>query len=115
MKGSKLKMYKRFEFRMFWVYFDSVEPKVLHVLCHCYAAINIIIKIFKVIITFSYIGELARRVFRKKWGKVRKAVSFLYAVFVRERFLSYMLFLSGNPLVLKKSRKEIVRTEDNLV
>ncbi len=54
MKGSKLKRYKRFELRMFWVLFDSVEPKVLHVLCHCYAAINIFIKIFKVIITFSY-------------------------------------------------------------
>lgn len=56
MKGSKLKMYKRFELRMFWAHFDSVEPKVLHVLCHCYAAINIFIKIFKVLITFSYIG-----------------------------------------------------------
>ncbi len=54
MKGSKLKRYKRFELRMFWVHFDSVGPKVLHVLCHCYAAINIFIKIFKVFIIFSY-------------------------------------------------------------
>ncbi len=54
MKGSKLKMYKRFELRMFWVHSDSGEPKVLHVLCHCYAAINIFIKIFNVLITFSY-------------------------------------------------------------
>ncbi len=52
MKDSKLKIYKRFELRMFWVHFDSVEPKVLHVLCHCYAAINIFIKIFKVLIFF---------------------------------------------------------------
>ncbi len=44
---------KRFELRMSGVHFDSVEPKVLHVLCHCYAAINIFI--FNVLITFSYI------------------------------------------------------------
>ncbi len=37
----KLKMYKRLELRMFWVHFDSIEPKVQHELCHCYAAINI--------------------------------------------------------------------------
>ncbi len=54
MKGSKLKMYKRFELRMFWVHLDSVGPKVLHVLCHCYAAINIFIKIFDVFIIYSY-------------------------------------------------------------
>ncbi len=52
MKGSKLKRYKRFELRMFWVHFNSVGPKVPHVLCHCYAAINIFIKIFKVLIFF---------------------------------------------------------------
>ncbi len=106
MKGSKLKMYKRFEFRMFWVHSDSGEPKELHVLCHCYAAINIFIKIFNVLFTFSYIGEPPSEGFPKKWGKVRQAVSFLYAVFV-----SFV----REPPRLKKSRKEIVRTEDNLV
>ncbi len=39
---------------MFGVNSDSVVPKVLHVLCHCYAAINIFIKIFNVLFTFSY-------------------------------------------------------------
>ncbi len=47
-------MYKRLEIRMFWVHCDSVEHKVLHVLCHFYAAINIFIEIFDVLITFSY-------------------------------------------------------------
>ncbi len=46
-------LYKRFELRMFGVHFNSVGPKVRHVLCHCYAAINIF-KIFKVLIIFSY-------------------------------------------------------------
>ncbi len=54
MKGSKLKMYKSLALRMFWVHSNSVEPKVQHVLCHCYAAINIFIKIFNVLIIFSY-------------------------------------------------------------
>ncbi len=31
-----------------------LTPLNPHVLCHCYAAINIFIKIFKVLITFSY-------------------------------------------------------------
>ncbi len=55
MKSSILKMYKRLELRMFWVHSDSVEPKVLHVLCHfhCYAAINIFIEIFYILIHFS--------------------------------------------------------------
>ncbi len=39
---------------MFGVHSNSIEPKVQHVLCHCYAAINIFIKIFKVLITFSH-------------------------------------------------------------
>ncbi len=37
MKGSKLKMYKRLELRMFWVHSNSVEPKVqctLSLLCY---------------------------------------------------------------------------------
>ncbi len=91
MKGSKLKMYKRLELRMFWVHSNSVEPKVQHVLCH----------IFNVLNTFSYIGEPARRDFQRKCGKVRKAVSFFYVVFVRE------------PPHLKKSRNNL-RTEDNI-
>ncbi len=45
--------YKMFEFRMLGVHSNSVEPKVQHVLCHCYAAINIFIKIFNVLLTFS--------------------------------------------------------------
>ncbi len=44
--------YKMFEFRMLGIHSNSVEPKV-HILCHCYAAINIFIKIFNVLITFS--------------------------------------------------------------
>ncbi len=44
---------------MFEVHFYTVGPKVLHVLCHCYAAINIFIKIFKVIIIFSYNSPLS--------------------------------------------------------
>lgn len=47
---------KRFEIRMFWVHSDSIELKVLHVLCRCYAAINFFIKIFNVLtIFFPYI------------------------------------------------------------
>ncbi len=88
MKGSKLKMYKRLELRMFWVHSNSVEPKVQHVLCH----------IFNVLNTFSYIGEPARRDFQRKCGKVRKAV---FVVFVWE------------PPRLKKSRNNL-RTEDNI-
>ncbi len=40
---------------MFRVHLDSIEPKVLYVVLHCYGAIDIFIKIFYVIITFSYI------------------------------------------------------------
>ncbi len=85
-------LYKRFELRRFGVLFDSVEPKVLHVLCHCYAAINISIKIFKVLITFSYIGE---RGGLKKQGKVRKAVSF------------FLLVLSRNPSYKKIQKRNV--------
>ncbi len=53
MKRSKLKMYKSLELSMFWVHSDSIEPKVLHVLYHCYAAIYIFIEIC-VLSTFSY-------------------------------------------------------------
>ncbi len=80
-------LYKRFELRMFGVHFDSVGPKVLHVLCHCYAAINIFIKIFKVFIIFLTLASHPARGFEKKQGKVRKAVSF------------FLLVLSENPLV----------------
>ncbi len=45
--------YKMFEFRMLGVHSNSVEPKEQHVLYHCYAAINIFIKIFNVLLTFS--------------------------------------------------------------
>ncbi len=53
MKGSELNMYKRLELRMFWVHSNSVEPKVQHGLCHCYAALNIFIKIF-IIISYRF-------------------------------------------------------------
>ncbi len=58
MKGSNLKMYKRLELRLFWVHSNAVEPKVQHVLCHFYAAINILIKIFNILIIFSYTGKV---------------------------------------------------------
>ncbi|KAL0168466.1 hypothetical protein M9458_036688, partial [Cirrhinus mrigala] len=51
---------------MFWVHSDSVEPKLQHVLCHCYAAINIFIKIFYVLFTFSYTGEPPNEDFQKR-------------------------------------------------
>ncbi len=72
---------------MFGVHYNSVEPKVQHVFCHCYAAINIFIKIFNVLITFSYIGEPPIKGFpkkKKKAGKGKKAGSFFYVVFLRE-------------------------------
>ncbi len=46
--------------RMFWIHSNSDEPKVQHVLCHCYAAIifinifNIFIKIFNILIIFLH-------------------------------------------------------------
>ncbi len=52
MKGSKLKMYKSLELRMFWVHFNSVEPKVQHVYCSIVVTKYIFIKIFNVLIMF---------------------------------------------------------------
>ncbi len=49
--------YQMFEFRMLGVHSNSVEPNVQHVLCHCYAAINIFIKISNILIIFSYTNE----------------------------------------------------------
>ncbi len=98
MKGSKLKMYKRLELRMFWVHSNYVEPKVQHVLCHWYTSINIFIKIFNILIIFSYTGEPPSEGFpkNKKVGKGKKTVYFFYVVFVKE------------PPHLKKSRKYIL-------
>ncbi len=88
---------------MFWVHSDSVEPKVLHVLCHCYAAINIFIKIFKVIITFSYIGEPPSEGFPKKAGKGKTSGFFLICCFCQ-----------GTPSFKKNLEKNILRIEDGL-
>ncbi|XP_073681585.1 uncharacterized protein [Garra rufa] len=47
----------------------AASSLVQHLLCHCYAAINIFIEIFNVLFTFSYIGEPPNEDFRKKQGK----------------------------------------------
>ncbi len=72
--------YKMLELRMLVVHSNSVESKVQHVHYHCYAAINIFIKIFNVLIIFSYTGEPPSMGISKKQGKVRKAVSFILLV-----------------------------------
>lgn len=51
--------YKMFEQRLFRVHSDSVESNVLHVFCHCYAAINFSVEIFSILIIFFLSSSLA--------------------------------------------------------
>ncbi len=53
---------------MFRVHSDSVEPKVLQVFRHCYAAINIFIEIFNVLITFFLMHKSGNKVFIMYWA-----------------------------------------------
>ncbi len=60
-------MYKRLGIRMLCVHSNSVELKVQHVLCHCYAVIHIFIKIFNIVLILSYTSLGQHWIFWSEW------------------------------------------------